>query len=87
MPNNKNLATKEQRRKAAQKNARNTISWHALSAIGMLFLLFLFRTNVVWVIMLAIAALIEIGIVALAVLSLKNQLAEIDEEQEPSVSQ
>ena len=70
---------KERLRKAARKTAMNTIAWHSVSAVAMIFLVYLFRSSTAFCIILAIAALIEIGLVALAVLSLKTRLQEIDE--------
>lgn len=84
MQKNTVITPKEQRRKAARKSALNTIAWHGLSAIAMLCLLFLFRSNLVWTIMLVVAALVEVGIVALALVSLKNQLEEIDADSTPA---
>jgi len=80
MQKNTDITTKEQQRKAARKTSFNTIAWHGLSAIAMLFLLFMFRASVVFSILLGVAALIEIGLVALAVVSLKNRLQEIEEQ-------
>lgn len=87
MSKNTAIATKEQRIKAAKKAARNTIAWHGLSAIGILCLLFMFRSNLGWTIMLAAAVILEAGIVGLALLSLKTQLEEIQQEQDHTDTQ
>lgn len=69
-------------RKDAKKTAKNTITWHCFSAIATLFMLYLFRSSTFFCITLGIIALIECGLVALAVLSYKTRMEEIDEMQE-----
>ena len=70
---------KERLRKDARKTARNTITWHCFSAVATLFLLYLFRSSTFFCILLGLIALIECGLVVLAILSLKTRLQEIDE--------
>ena len=74
-----NYEKKVQLRKDAKKTAKNTITWHCFSAIATLFLLYLFRSSTFFCITLGIIALVECGLVALAILSLKTRLEEIDE--------
>ena len=81
MGNRTDNVSKEQLRKAERKTAVNTITWHSVSAVAMIFLLYLFRSSTAFCIMLGIAALIEVGLVALAVISLKARLQEIDESE------
>lgn len=83
MQKNIDFATKEKLRKAAKKTAMNTIAWHGLSAVAMLFLLVMFRAYAAFSIILGIAVVIEVGLVVLAFISLKNRLKEIEEDPAP----
>ena len=66
-------------RKEAKKTAKNTITWHCFSAIATLFMLYLFRSSTFFCITLGIIALIECGLIGLAILSYKTRMDEIDE--------
>ena len=74
-----NYEKKVQLRKDAKKTARNTITWHSFSAVATVFLLYLFRSSTFFCITLGIIALIECGLIGLAILSYKTRMDEIDE--------
>ena len=78
MEKNTTVAAQEKLRKEALKSALTATSWHGLSALALLYLRFALVTSVGWGIVLIVMALLVLGVVAIAWVSYKNTLAEIE---------